>query len=236
LNTIKRDLDEGFEQINKIIDLIKAIEEGLVSYTGIVTTSPVIKASTMLALYNIIESTITKVLKKIHLDIISSNSSFEDLTQEIKNLIILYYFYHKKNANNIHDSLDVINDTINIIGCKKMFNLTYDDMSKVYQLYSGNLDAKEVRSIFKKYGVMLNEDVGQSLHTIKKVRNKLAHGEQSFEDYGRTLVRTKLEEFFQDTQSFLNMVLNIVSDFISQKKYRTKKTKNMNKRHKKNKR
>ncbi|HHR0714635.1 TPA: hypothetical protein ACS1GV_004650, partial [Escherichia coli] len=64
MNTIKRDLDEGFEQINKIIDLIKAIEEGLVSYTGIVTTSPVIKASTMLALYNIIESTITKVLKK----------------------------------------------------------------------------------------------------------------------------------------------------------------------------
>lgn len=59
----------------------------------------------------------------------------------------------------------------------------------------------------------------------KKVRNKLAHGEQSFEDYGRTLVRTKLEEFFQDTQSFLNMVLNIVSDFISQKNTEQKKLK-----------
>lgn len=38
----------------KIIDLIKVIENVDISYQGITTTLPVIKASVMLALYNII--------------------------------------------------------------------------------------------------------------------------------------------------------------------------------------
>ncbi|MDN2620907.1 hypothetical protein OB911_16190 [Klebsiella quasipneumoniae] len=64
MNTITLEVNGNFEQIQKIIDLIKAIENGDISYQGITTTSPVIKASVMLALYNIVEATTTKLLKK----------------------------------------------------------------------------------------------------------------------------------------------------------------------------
>ena len=39
---------------------------------------------------------------------------------------------------------------------KIKLNLTYNFMVETYQLFSGNLDAKEIRSVFKnKYGLSL---------------------------------------------------------------------------------
>ncbi|URR19197.1 MAE_28990/MAE_18760 family HEPN-like nuclease [Klebsiella quasipneumoniae] len=125
MNTITLEVNGNFEQIQKIIDLIKAIENGDISYQGITTTSPVIKASVMLALYNIVEATTTKLLKKIHNEIILSQTPYKKLSTNIKNLVILYYHYHKNKGNNIHDSLNVIHDTINLIINKDNFNLSY---------------------------------------------------------------------------------------------------------------
>ncbi|MEX5870167.1 MAE_28990/MAE_18760 family HEPN-like nuclease [Providencia hangzhouensis] len=233
MNTINLEVNGNFEQIQKIIDLIKAIENGNISYQGITTTSPVIKASVMLALYNIIEATTTKLLNKIHNEIIQSKTPYKKLSIEIKNLVILYYHYHKNKGNNIHDSLNVIHDTIDMIINKDSFNLTYNEMSEVYQLYSGNLDAREIRKIFKKYGIIIAENIGANLRTIKKVRNILAHGEQAFEDHGRTIVLNSLESHFSDTKNFLMEVIKSVSKYLDQKQYREQPAKPPQKRRKK---
>ncbi|HCT3283208.1 TPA: hypothetical protein OTS70_001060 [Morganella morganii] len=224
MNTITLEVNGNFEQIQKIIDLIKAIENGDISYQGITTTSPVIKASVMLALYNIIEATTTKLLKKIHKEIIQSQTPYKKLSTNIKNLVILYYHYHKNKSNNIHESLNVIHDTINMIINKDNFNLSYDEMSEVYQLYSGNLDAREIRKIFTKYDIVISEGIGQNLKTIKDVRNILAHGEQAFEDYGRMIVLASLESHFTNTKDFLTEVIKSVSKYLEQKNYREQPT------------
>nr|WHS69677.1 MAE_28990/MAE_18760 family HEPN-like nuclease [Serratia marcescens] len=220
MNTITLEVNGNFEQIQKIIDLVKAIENGGISYQGITTTSPVIKASVMLALYNIIEATTTKLLKKIHKEIIQSQTPYKKLSTNIKNLVILYYHYHKNKSNNIHESLNVIHDTINMIINKDNFNLSYDEMSEVYQLYSGNLDAREIRKIFTKYDIVISEGIGKNLKTIKDVRNILAHGEQAFEDYGRMIVLASLESHFANTKDFLTEVIKSVSTYLEKKNYR----------------
>ncbi|URR19196.1 hypothetical protein [Klebsiella quasipneumoniae] len=93
-------------------------------------------------------------------------------------------------------------------------------MSEVYQLYSGNLDAREIRKIFAKYDIIISEGIGQNLKTIKKVRNILAHGEQAFEDYGRIIVLASLESQFSDTKEFLMEVIKSVSKYLDQKQYK----------------
>ncbi|MBG6247075.1 MULTISPECIES: hypothetical protein [Symbiopectobacterium] len=103
---------------------------------------------------------------------------------------------------------------------KDNFNLSYDEMSEVYQLYSGNLDAREIRKIFTKYDIIIAEGIGQNLKTIKDVRNILAHGEQAFEDYGRMIVLTSLESHFANTKDFLTEVIKSVSKYLDRKQYR----------------
>ncbi|HID9872668.1 TPA: MAE_28990/MAE_18760 family HEPN-like nuclease [Serratia marcescens] len=62
--------------------------------------------------------------------------------------------------------------------------------------------------------------VGYSLNTIMKVRNKLAHGDLSFEEYGRSLVTDDLEKYYKDALFFLRMVILKVNYFISKEKYK----------------
>ncbi|CAI2402123.1 MULTISPECIES: MAE_28990/MAE_18760 family HEPN-like nuclease [Serratia] len=249
----KKEFNIRDEEIKKIIKLISLIEVNSIvvgneTELDIVKTNPILKASTMLALYNIVESTISNLLDYIHDSLCSKNLSFDDINNDIQNLYITYHYKFKsKKKDDIHQFAGLINDTIKLITGKKIFNLKYKKMSEHYSIYSGNLDTKKIRTTFGKYGMHLpylkysdgrvlksnseeinafqndnNEKsiVGYSLNTIMKVRNKLAHGDLSFEEYGRSLVTDDLEKYYKDALFFLRMVILKVNYFISKEKYK----------------
>jgi len=218
--SIRMDMRTRIKESTEIIDFIKAIE----IYDNLDAPRPnnmVLKSSVIVMLYNVVESTITRILAKIHEVIISEDIKYYDLSKNIRNLMLLYYHKNREKNPDIHNSLEVIHGTIDFINGINGFNLNYDEMAKFYSLYSGNLDAKQVRKVFNKYEITIPENIGGNLKDIKNGRNTLAHGEKSFEEYGRDIVVARLEMYIQNVTIFLNSVVDFTEVFLNEKKYKS---------------
>jgi len=217
--SIKEDMSTRFNEVRNIVDYIKYVENSTERIV-LVPNQMVLKSSIVIMLYNVIESTITRVLSEVHDVIIHDGVKYYDLSKQIRNLMIVYYSRNREKNNSVHGSIDVIHNTIDFINGVNVFNLTYSNMIKFYNLYSGNLDAKQVRRVFEKYGIIITSSIGSSLKDIKSGRNSLAHGDISFEDYGRDLVISNLERNLLDVEGFLNEVISMTESFLAEKKYR----------------
>lgn len=217
--SIKADMLIRLEEADGLINLVRAAEEE----EGVdfnVINIPVLKASVILVLYNAVESTIKSVLVKIHEEINSRGVAYDDLSKEIKNLVLVYFYKHKAKRSDVHNALDVIHHTVDLIRGRGVFSLPYDSMIESYQLFSGNLDAKKIRKIMDKYGIEITENHGKKLQIIKNGRNSLAHGNKSFEDYGRNIVVGNMVLFLEDVKNFLNEVIEKSSEFLCNEKYK----------------
>ncbi|NPA07760.1 MAG: hypothetical protein GXO46_02055 [Chlorobi bacterium] len=102
------------------------------------------------------------------------------------------------------------------------FSLTFEDFTK-YKTgsnFSGNLDAKEIRKIAVKYGVTFDEK-SEEIKSLKEFRNKLAHGEISFQDASNLKGIEYFENLKTKTIDFLNSFIIAVENYIDQKEFKT---------------
>lgn len=221
------------KETKSLIDLSRGIETGVVDGEGVRFNIPVIRSTVILSLYNVIESTITQVLNKIHDEIVSKKVNYNNLAKPLKDIALVYFYKHKEKRADIHSSLDVLHSTVDMIRGKSHFDIEYETMSESYQLYSGNLDARVIRKIMKKYGIEISESHGSKLVNVKNGRNKLAHGEASFEEFGRNIVLRTLEEYFNDVEAILTEVIDKTNIFLNDEAYRiTRRSRQAKKRKK----
>ena len=86
--------------------------------------------------------------------------------------------------------------------------------------FSGSLDAREIKKLFGRLGIDLSTLSCDEMKLVKDCRNKLAHGDVSFEDYGRTLTIQYLRVCKNNTLLFLEGLINRVDDYLLNKRYR----------------
>lgn len=222
MQNIKRDLSIRSDEVNSILDFLNLIESGDIecrvdfgSYTTVKTS---IKAGIVLMLYNAVESTVTNCLERIHEIIISQNLMFDDCNDRLKQLIVAYYENAKAKSLDIHNKVPYILKFYDYIKKNRSFDLSYKDLSKFYSLYSGNLDSKEIISVLEKYGIEFHERVAE-LKTIKENRNKLAHGELTFEEVGRGLSVEHLKPMKEKTFEYLEKMVDEIERFIEERRY-----------------
>ena len=176
------------------------------------------KASVILMLYTVIESTITTCLKKIHAEIRNNNLFFGNLNEGIQKIILLYYLSIFDKKENMKSEIDSFMNFIHTLQQNKMVFLSYDDICKYYQLYSGNLDTKEIRSVLKKYEIEFDEHISE-LTDIKNKRNKLAHGINSFETIGRGLSIQRIQILKEKVFLCMDKVIESVEKYLINKRY-----------------
>lgn len=125
--------------------------------------STIFKSSIMLMLYNEIEGTFSNILSELFDYIIDENIDFDILHSKIKNVYLEYY--NRKIANNLAELLNFRNNS-------DLKSVGYLELNKYLKLYSGNLDARQIREISKRLGVPIsNEIIGDNLVKIKNCRN-----------------------------------------------------------------
>ncbi|SPX93741.1 Uncharacterised protein [Morganella morganii] len=216
--SIKRDMDIRLGEAKELINAIKKFElsEDEVSC---LPNLMVLKSSIILMLYNVTESTTSRLLSYIHDEIIKANLKYYQLSKEIRNLIIIYFHKNREKNPDILNSIDIIHNTIDFLNSRASFNLTYENMDKFYSLFSGNLDGRKIRTTFCKYGIKLGDEYGHDLQRIRKDRNRLSHGEISFEECGRDLVVSQLEKFCACVEVFFNELIRLINDFIENDRY-----------------
>lgn len=176
------------------------------------------KANMILMVYNLIEAITTQCIAKIHSEINDNNIKYDELNDSLKVLYMAYYHKLNEKKNNVDDIARNSVEIIDFIRGKSYVNIEFRNFSKAYSLFSGNLDSREINRIFKKYGMDINLTYTE-LKEVKDYRNKLAHGETSFEEIGRTLSVQRLDICFKNSISAVLDIINNVDDYIKNKKY-----------------
>ncbi|MGI4859128.1 MAG: MAE_28990/MAE_18760 family HEPN-like nuclease [Janthinobacterium lividum] len=205
--SIKSDIIERKEESDQMLAMIEDVS----SVGGGVVRSAILKSAYVVMLYNAIEATISLVLERIHEEI--SHVQYVDLIPELKSIWVEFFFFnHPQKTFQAHVDGAVKNNlTIPLL----------KEFSERVKLFSGNLDARKIDEILKKYGIgaLSTPDRGQLL-IIKTKRNKIAHGELSFKEGCRNMTKTELKRLQKATFSALDSIVNQVESYIASKKFR----------------
>lgn len=212
MNEIEEILVTRINEIRLVLELLNRIEQ--TNEIGTTKQTPTIKATLMLMYYNAIESTVYFSIQKIFDDIKDNCDSFYDLTEDIQKIYCAYYSSPKNPEHNNIYSL-----------CKKGFdslhNVTFEEYAKNVTIFSGNLDAKKIRDILRRFGINKNFHVKkeEKLIQIKGIRNKLAHGESSFNEIGRNYSYDDMQKFYDIVSFYLKEFTNIITTYLDRKQY-----------------
>ena len=150
---------------------------------------------------------------------IQQELGFDECTDEIRQLLLAYYENAKEKSLDIHKRVPYILELHDYMKGEITFPLSYNQLCQFYSLYSGNLDSREIISVLKKYGIDFEEKASE-LKTIKDDRNKLAHGELTFEEVGRNLSLPQLRHMKEKTFRYMESVIDIMNAFIENEGYR----------------
>lgn len=223
MQSIKEELSIRVKEIDSVITLLQLMENGQLecqsetpNFTMVKTS---IKAGIILMLYNAVESTVTKCLERMHGILINQGLMFDDCNDSLKQLVVVYYENAKERVTDVHNKALHILRFYEYINGNRGFELTYEQMSKFYSLYSGNLDSREIISVLEKYGIGFQERISE-LKTIKDKRNQLAHGELSFEEVGRELSLQQLNHMKEKTFTYLEKLIDKINRYIEDEQYK----------------
>lgn len=159
--------------------------------------------------YNTIEGCFAKLNEEIFSFISENHIPIERLNVELQNV---YYRYYKNTITDV-ESLKKFYENRNLT------SITYNEICDKVTLFSGNLDARSIREFSKKQIGMSNISTayGRKIVIIKNLRNKLAHGEITFQDAVKDNTLKEIEEMCKDSIKFLEIVIEAYKDFYTNK-------------------
>jgi hypothetical protein len=218
------EIDEYFSFIRTTTFLEREVDETKIVIVSM-TVFNVLKANLFLLLYNLIESSFKNALEKICIEITDSQLTYIEVVPAIKKLWLeknyknfenIRFPREMKKSEHIMNIIESITeDIIEIRFYSNQENRKNDDIS-------GNIDAREIDKINKKYGIELINNTNikrEYLLTIKNQRNNLAHGDESFNECGESYTIYELEEIKSESVDYMRFILNNIKEFINEKKY-----------------
>ena len=206
LFSINADFKEKCDEAEILIKHIGSLSKE----KGNINKVSILKSAFILLLYNMLESTTVLVLERVHERV--SSHQYNELSDKLKKIFIEFYLLNE-NSKKQQGKLDLI------IANNLTFPL-FTDYSKKVNLFSGNLDARELSAVIDKYGIgKITSDNKAKLLIIKNKRNKIAHGEEMFKESCRNLTTRELDLIKVATFVALEQMLNMTKLYFEQKRY-----------------
>jgi hypothetical protein len=214
---VHSDFHERVLEINEYFNFVLKVEKGdtelkqrtlntpAYSYNERENLLRTFKASAFLLLYNLMESTVTNVVEAIFDELTRKNISFDACRNEIRRVVL---------ANLKECDIDNIIPNLNF--------LAIDVITKTFRkekIVSGNVDARKIKDIAKKYGFVPPAADGGDLLTVKSNRNDLAHGSKSFAEVGRDYTMEEIINIKNKVIDYLSILVNNVTFYINQQNY-----------------
>lgn len=163
------------------------------------------KASALLMLYNLMESAVTNAVEAIFDELEQQSVPFDQCREEIR--LVVLGNVRKHEPRNILPEINA---------------LATDIIVKTFRretVVSGNVDAREIREVAKRYGFPEPQSRGDRLLTVKTNRNDLAHGSKSFSEVGRSFTIQDIIDIKDDVVAYLTEMIGHVSSYLSGKSY-----------------
>jgi hypothetical protein len=171
----------------------------------------ILRANAFLLLYNLVESSMSQAIEAIHLHVENSGLKYDNLNTNLKKEFVKF-----------------IQKGINIDKFVSNVSNIADDILKYYpekrKVFSGNIDAKEIRDTGKKYGFSCETDKevtkdGFKLLALKSNRNHLAHGYISFKECGKEHSLSDLLEMKVEIFEYISQILDNIELYLKNKEY-----------------
>jgi len=177
------------------------------------------KANSLLILYNLIEFAIRQGILEIYSKIEQDGSCYETLRREIREIWIKS---HYRKVFNPESNWNTAQKEAALM-VEKVANKSLIQLGEEAVPLSGNLDAKEIRRICElhkiSYAVAPGAKGGYQLLAVKTKRNELSHGNISFPECGQELTLDDLEEVKNEVIIFIRCIINNMKDYVDNKQY-----------------
>lgn len=163
------------------------------------------KATLFLMLYNLMESTVTNAVEAIFDELEQKAVAFDQCSDQIRMVVLKNLKQH--NAEKLYGLVREI--AVDIV------TKTFESKNVV----SGNVDARKIAEIARKYGFNSPTSRGDRLLTIKTQRNDLAHGAKSFSEVGRSYSMKDIAALKDDVVTYLREMINHVGAYLDGQHY-----------------
>lgn len=208
--------EERKKELFVFIEALKKKDDSPVA--DLLSLRTTMRATAVLLLYNMVEFTVTYCLRYIHDMIKEHKVPYREMTKAIQNITITYYVNKIKMTKGDYDTAAQIRHMLAQVNDVELSFMTYDEFAAICPLYSGNLDSKVIRSVLKKYGICSCVR-SRELKTVREKRNRLAHGEDTFEEIGRDLSIEYVETLMNSTFEAMETMIEEVGAFIAERSY-----------------
>lgn len=180
----------------------------------------ILKAQSILMIYNLIESTVMGGILVIYDKIKREKLKYKDINKKLKEIWISYKFMEVYDQNSHFQSYkNKAFEIINAILSEKVIEL-----NRKATAISGNLDAQQIRNICDDHGIEFYPaqecQGGVILENVKERRNDLAHGTISFAECGRDYTIEQLTDIKDKTVLFLEGLLDGMKNYYDAQKYK----------------
>lgn len=204
MEVVRAEFQERHAEIVILFDHIEVLTE-----SNRVNLILILKSSLFIALYNNVEATIYSLFERVHQEAL--RLSYDELSKKMQIILLEYHFDKGRSVNweqfnNLH------------VGHVRF--PTLKEYLERLGLFSGNLDVREVRRIFLKYGVLpytLPKNKGECLLTIKSKRNSIAHGSERMIQAGQGFKNERLRRLIDDSEEVLGHVIDKVDDYLKRR-------------------
>lgn len=173
------------------------------------------RANGYLIIYNLVESTMYEVVKGLYQHLEHKVNSIDSLIDKLKMLVF------RGIRNSTDKNFNEFKENMNMDFRTSIFQICFHS-SQVKKMFSGNLDAKKIKSFSEEHGIDLNliegSNNGSVLLSIKDTRNDLAHGAVSFTSRGNISVE-QLCRLCTEVGCYLRSVIISIDEFLKNQRY-----------------
>ena len=219
------DFDQRVKEIELYFVALKALDEkSLQSSDEPYFNSEfikILKANTIIIIYNLVESTVTGAFTEIYDKIKEDNLTYCDVSTKIQQIWFSFKF---RQVYDPHAHYISYKDQALKIA-ESLLNKEAIEFDRKATSISGNLNAQKIRNICTEHGISFvaprKSQGGKQLEKVKNLRNELAHGSSSFAECGRDLTYEDLLQIKDETVCFLKGFLEGIQSYYDDEKYRS---------------
>ena len=214
--------DERVQEIDLYFEAIKELDRGSIGHATDThyfneEFIKILKANTLLMIYNLVESTVMGGILEIYDKVKQEGLTYSGVRKDIWFAYKFMQVYDQQAHFNSYKSkaLEIINSILNgeII-----------ELDRKATAISGNLDAQQIRNVCNEHGIRFSAEEGSRggivLETVKERRNDLAHGTLSFAECGRDYSIDQLIDIKKETVLFLKGLLTGMKKYYDEQQYK----------------
>lgn len=214
-------LTERCEDINSYLSALEELDSDSL-HTPTSWNTPrmhrMMKSTFILLLYNMIEATAVGGIREIYEHLLQNRVTLGDLRHELQRRWLIS---RMKPVHSPGMSIEKLVDH-----AKKLFAEFYGDEVAAFDLKHdvyrfGNMDAKAIQRTYAEHGINLpfKDEHNTTLGKVKGMRNKLAHGNASFDECCRQYSLKDLREMRDNVIESLNLIVDAVEEYLQNQEY-----------------